>query len=200
MPWKSSGRNHLLGSNFAARRRRSARADAIGAARYLLSNMRATFRDGLYLGLGLAFLCGFFLMWLWQPERQVRWHTEKLFHQIEAKNWNDVAELIDQDYRDQWNQDRANVVERMHRVMLFVRGMRIVPLGPVIKIDNGRAVWLAKITIEGENDEGLTLMKERINPLSAPFELEWHQASHKPWDWKLFRATNAELQLPTDIE
>lgn len=161
--------------------------------------MRVTVRDGFYSGLGIALLCGLFLIWLWQPKRQVRRHTEKLFDRIEAKDWSAVADLIDSDYRDQWSQNRSNVVERMRAVVNYARGMRIATTEPAIKIDNGRAFWFAKITIEGDS-EALTLIKERINSIPTPFELQWCRISRKPWDWRLFRVSNAELQLPSDFE
>ncbi len=173
--------------------------DAHAGARYL-ANVRVTLRDGFYVGLSTALCCGFFLIWLWQPEKQVRRHTQKLFHQVEAKNWSAVSDLIDSDYRDPWNHDRTIVLERMREVMRYLRGMRIVTEEPVIKIDNRNAVWTGKITIEGEAGEAMALVKERINSLGAPFELQWRRISGKPWDWKLVRASNSELQLQSEFE
>jgi hypothetical protein len=169
------------------------------SARYL-ANVRVTLRDGFYVGLSSALFCGLFLIWLWQPERQVRRHTQKLFHQVEAKNWSAVSDLIGNDYSDPWNHDRTKVIERMREVMRYLRGMRIVTEEPVIKIENRNAVWMAKIMIEGDAGEATVLVKERINSLGAPFELQWRRDSGRPWDWKLVRVSNPELQLPSDFE
>jgi hypothetical protein len=165
-----------------------------------LANVRVTLRDGFYVGLTTALFCGLLLIWLWRPERQVQRHTQKLFHQVEAKNWSAVSDLIGSDYRDPWNHDRTNVIERMREVMRYLRGTRIVTEEPVIKIDNRKAVWTGKITIEGEAGEAMTLVKERINSLGMPFELQWRRTSGKPWDWKLVRVSNPELQLPSEFE
>jgi len=165
-----------------------------------LANVRVTLRDGFYVGLTTALFCGLLLIWLWQPQRQVQRHTQKLFHQVEAKNWSAVSDLIGSDYRDPWNHDRTNVIERMREVMRYLRGTRIVTEEPVIKIDNRKAVWTGKITIEGEAGEAMTLVKERINSLGMPFELQWRRTSGKPWDWKLVRVSNPELQLPSEFE
>jgi hypothetical protein len=81
-----------------------------------------------------------------------------------------------------------------------MHGMRITTQEPSIKIDNRHALWCAKITIDGDPGEAMIAVKERINPIMAPFELEWRRISNKPWDWRLFRVRNAELQLPPDFE
>lgn len=152
------------------------------------------------MGLSAALLGGLFLLWLWQPERQVRRHTAKFFHLIEGRNWTRVSDSIDAQYADQWEHDRARVVERMREIMRYMRAVRIVAHEPAINIDNGHATWTAKVTIEGEGGEAMALVQDRINSLTAPFELEWRRISRKPWDWKLVRVSNAELQLPSGYE
>ena len=58
----------------------------------------------------------------------------------------------------------------------------------------------AKISVDGDNSEIMALIKERVNPLGSPFELEWHRKSAKPWDWKLVRVSNAELTIPEYVD
>jgi len=162
--------------------------------------MRVSVRDGFYAGLGAALLGILFLLWFWQPEVQVRRHTAKFLHLIEGRNWAGVADSIDPQYADQWGHDRARVVERMREVMRYIRAVRIVAQEPAVDIDNGHAIWTAKVTIEGEAGEAIALVQDRINSLTAPFELEWRRISRKPWDWKLVRVSNPELQLPSGYE
>jgi hypothetical protein len=61
-----------------------------------------SFRGGFYGGLAIALCVGLYLIWLWQPERQVRRHTENLFRAIERKDWEAVADFIGNDYHDHW--------------------------------------------------------------------------------------------------
>src|ERR1700730_3780375 len=125
--------------------------------------MNVSFRAGSYAGLIAALLCGLFFICLWQLERQVRRHTEELLHQIEARKWSKVSALIDDAYVDQWwQQSSARLLERMREVMHYMRGLRINPEPPLIKIDNRSATWTAKVTIDGEAGEGMALVKERI--------------------------------------
>jgi len=54
--------------------------------------------------------------------------------------------------------------------------------------------------IDGDRSEMMELLKERVNSLATPFELEWRQVSAKPWDWKLVRVSNSALEIPADID
>jgi hypothetical protein len=154
------------------------------------------FRQGFYGGLSLALLIGLFLIWLWQPERQVTRHTENLLRTIEKRNWAGVADFIGNDYQDQWGDDRARVLERMREVLRYLRRIRIDATNAAVQVDNRRGYWNAKITIDGDQGEVTALVKERVNFLATPFELEWRRQSAKPWDWKLVRVNNASLEIP----
>jgi len=173
-------------------------ASLLPDARYL-ANVRVTLRDGFYLGLSTALFCGLFLIWLAAGEAGAAAYANA-FSSSRGEKLSAVSDLIGSDYRDPLNHDRTIVIERMRDVTRYLRGMRIVTKEPVIKIDNRNAVWTAKITIEGEAGEAMALVKERINSLGAPFELQWRRISGKPWDWKLIRVSNPELQLPSEFE
>lgn len=131
------------------------------------------FRQCFYGGLGLALLIGLFLIWFWQPERQVSRHSESFLRTIEKKNWTGVADFIGNDYQDQWGDDRARVLERMHEVSRYLRRVRI-----------------------DASNEAVRIVEERVNSLAKPFEFEWRRQSAKPWDWKLVRVSNASLEIP----
>ena len=65
------------------------------------------------------------MFWLWRPEHQVWLHTENFFHAIDGRNWETVADFIAGDYHDQWDNDRARLLERMREGFRWVRGSRI---------------------------------------------------------------------------
>jgi hypothetical protein len=158
-----------------------------------------SFRGGFLVGLSVALCIGLYLMWLWRPARQVSRHTENFFHAIERKNWAAVANFIESDYQDQWGHDRARVLERMQEGFRYVRGPRIIAFNPSVRLEMGGAVWSGRIKVYSTDNGVMDLLNERVNSLPAPFELEWHRLSGKPWDWKLVRASNSGFEIPADV-
>jgi hypothetical protein len=158
-----------------------------------------SFRGGFYIGLALALCIGLYLVWLWRPERQVRRHTENFLHAIEHKNWTAAGDFIGSDYQDQWGDDRARVLERMREAFRYVRGIQIYTSNTIVRIEARRAKWTGKITIDGDESDVMDALKERVNSLATPFELEWRRLSAKPWDWKLLRVNNSALEIPAEV-
>jgi len=158
-----------------------------------------SFRGGFLVGLAIALCIGLYLIWLWQPARQVNRHTENFFHAIERKDWAAVANFIGSDYQDQWGDDRARVLERMREGFRYVRGPRIIAPNPGVQVDRRRAVWTSKIMLYSTDNDVMDLLDERINSLPTPFELEWHRLSGKPWVWKLVRVSNSAFEIPADV-
>jgi hypothetical protein len=158
-----------------------------------------TLRGALISGTAIAVCFGVYLLWLWRPEHQVRLHTEHFFHAIDARTWESVADFIGEDYRDQWDQDRARLLERMREGFRRVRGSTITAHDAMVRVETSRAFWTGKITVYRSDDGVMQLLEEHVNRLPAPFELEWHHISGKPWDWKLVRVSNPAFQIPADV-
>jgi hypothetical protein len=162
--------------------------------------MPSRFRVGFCTGVAFALLVGCFLFWLWQPGRQVNRHSENLLREIEGENWTAISDFLANDYADQWGDDRTLALARMREGFRYARTMRIHALNPVVNVDGRRGVWRAKITIDGDDGEVLAFLRERVNSLATPFELEWSRVSAKPWDWKLASVRNRDLEVPAGID
>jgi hypothetical protein len=158
-----------------------------------------SFREGFCGGLVIALCAGLYLIWLWQPERQVRRHTENFFRAIERKNWDAAADFFATDYQDQWGDDRVRVLERLREGFRYVRGPRIIASNPSVQVESPRAVWSGKITLYSSDDDMMEMLDQRVNSLPSPFELEWHHLSGTPWDWKLAGVSNPAFEIPTDV-
>lgn len=169
------------------------------AARYNPGVLR-WFREGFYVGLTIALGVGLLLLWVWRPERQICLHSEHLLRAIEHKNWTRVSDFIAVDYQDQWGHDRARLLQRTRAVLRYLRGLRIEASIVAVRTEHRAGYWTAAIKIDAEPNELTAAVKERVNALPAPFELEWRRPSKKPWDWKLARVSNPDLQLPAEFD
>jgi hypothetical protein len=158
-----------------------------------------SFRGGFYGGLVIALCVGLYLIWLWQPERQVRRHTENFLQAIEHKNWDAASDFVAANYQDQWGDDRMRVLERLREGLRYVRRPRIIASNPSVQVEGLRAVWSGKITLYSSDDDVMEVLDRRVNSLPSPFELEWHHLSGKPWDWKLARVSNPAFEIPPDV-
>ena len=107
-----------------------------------------------------------------------------------------MAEFIGNDYHDQWGHDRRQVLGRSHEVFQIIRDLRINMSPVAIRVDDRTAYSTGRINISAEEGEISGMIKERVNSLKEPFTLEWRRGSAKPWDWKLVRVSNPELEIP----
>ena len=161
--------------------------------------MTITLRGAIIVLLAVVLSIGLYLFWLWRPEHQVRLHTEHFLHAIDGRNWDMVAEFIGEDYRDQWDHNPTRLLERLREGFRLMRGSTITAPDALVHVETPRAIWIGKINVYSSDDAVMQLLDERVNRLPAPFELEWHHASGKPWDWKLVRVSNAAFEVPTDV-
>jgi hypothetical protein len=157
-----------------------------------------SYRGAFYGGLALALCIGLYLMWLWRPEHQVRLHTQNFFHAIDNRNWEAVDDFVGSDYHDQWGDDKARLLERMREGFRWVPGSGILASNPGVQVEVRRAIWAGKITVYSSDDGVMEVLNQRVNNLPAPFELEWHRLSGKPWDWKLVRVSNSAFEIPAE--
>ncbi|HEX4653668.1 MAG TPA: hypothetical protein VH227_05410 [Candidatus Udaeobacter sp.] len=139
-----------------------------------------------------------YLIWLWQPEHQVRLHSQNFFRAIDHRNWDTVADFIDNDYQDQWADDRTRLLERMREGFRWIPGSKIMAPDSIVNAEARHATWSGKITVYSSDDDVMDALDQRVNKLPTPFELEWHRLSTKPWDWKLTRVSNRAFEIPAD--
>jgi hypothetical protein len=152
-------------------------------------------RNGFSVGIATAVLIAAYLGWLWRPERQVRLHNEHLLRAVEAKEWTRLGAFVDTSYEDEWGNDRALLLVRLKEILRYTRNLRIEQLGAGVRFAGIEAEWSARISLNADDNEIATLIKQRVNSLDAPFVFRWRHASGKPWNWTLTRVSNDALQL-----
>ena len=155
-----------------------------------------SFRAGFRAGFTVAIVLAVYLIWLWRPERQVRLHNDHLLDAVETKSWSRFGDFIDESYRDQWGNERVLLLARLREILRYAPNLRIEQLGVGIEFVDHDAQCRALIRIDADDNDLTAIIKQRVNPLGTPFVFHWRHASAKPWDWKLTRVSNDELQLP----
>jgi len=156
------------------------------------------FRRSFVAGLLVAIALGLWLAHLWSAENQVRLHSEHLLARIEKRNWSAAADMIAPDYRDDWGDDRALLVERLRLTLRFFTRLTITSDDPRVDVGSASGTWSARVRLAGTGSEVAPGIIARVNSLTTPFELHWRKESWHPWDWKLVQVRNPALEVPVD--
>ena len=137
---------------------------------------------------------GLYLLWLWQPERQVRLHTSHFLKKVERRNWAAAGKMMADDYRDRWQHDRASALAEAREVFQQFLFLTIDNRTDTCDLAPDSATTRTFIKIRGNGGPLAQIVMERVNLLREPFVLGWRHASWKPWDWKLTGVDQPELK------
>jgi hypothetical protein len=134
------------------------------------------------------------LVWLWQPERQVRLHQKHFLQAVERRNWNAMEKFLAADYADRWGHDRTFVLAACRDVFgqfLFLTVEQQTE-DCVVEGTSGTARTTVKITGSGGPlaQQAITT----VNALREPFVFSWERRG-RWWDWELVRVEQRELRL-----
>jgi len=137
---------------------------------------------------------GLWLVWWWQPERQVRLHQKHFLQAVERRNWRAVERFIATDYADRWGNDKDRVLsgcQEVFRQFLFLTVEHQIE-DCFVEGTSGTARTLVKISGSGGPfaQEAVT----RVNALREPFAFSWERRG-RWWDWELVRVEQRELRL-----
>lgn len=139
---------------------------------------------------------GLFLLWLWQPERQVLLHQKNLVQAVSDRNWKRVGRFLSQDYHDRWGFNRetaprAGAEVFRHFFSLTVRGEKAG-----VSVEGKSASVFSRLSMDGSGTAIALQVVVRVNQLQSPFQFEWRRASSRPWDWELVSVDQPELSIP----
>ena len=133
--------------------------------------------------------------WLWQPARQVRLHTAHFLGAVERRKWDRVQSFVADNYSDRWGHDKEFVLRETREVFrqfLFLT-IQSDPAPPVLAGPD--ATVSTPVKLAGDGSPIAQFAVEKVNTLRAPFIFTWHRASWRPWDWRLTRVEQPELEI-----
>jgi hypothetical protein len=158
--------------------------------------VNASFRSSFYTAALIGVILGLWLSHLWTAENQVRLHSKHLLGKIEKRSWVAAMTMVAEDYHDDWGDDRNLLKERLSLTLREFSSLTISSHETQQRLEPPFGNWMAKIQLSGRGSEAALETIQRLNRLTAPFELRWRKESWRPWDWKLAQVRNASLELP----
>ncbi|MFV0337542.1 MAG: hypothetical protein ACK5LK_04775 [Chthoniobacterales bacterium] len=150
----------------------------------------------LVIGL-LIFLVGLggFLLWNWQPQRQVQKVLQRTLSAVENKDGVDLAKEISHSYNDQWGFDRNQVVEYASQGLAQFFWITILPENIEIEIKDTTATIRCNLLFDGKGTSLAQIALDRAQALKKPFTFTLQHESKKPWDWKITSLSQPEVHI-----
>jgi hypothetical protein len=140
-------------------------------------------------------VCALYAAWLWQPARQVRLHHAHFLRAVERRNWDKVQGFFADNYSDRWGHDKEFVLREAREVFRQFLFLNIqsepAPPGITARIAEIRA----PVKIAGDGSPVAQFVVEKVNTLREPFVFTWIRPGWKPWDWRLTRIDQPELEI-----
>lgn len=144
---------------------------------------------------GVALALALAAAWLWQPERQVRRQTGHLLRAVEKRDWDQMQEFLADNYADRWGHDKEFVRREMREVFRQFLFLTVQNETLSCQIEGPIGTTQTCVKILGSGGPVAQMVIEKVNELREPFTFSWAKQSWKPWDWRLIRIEQAELNL-----
>ena len=145
---------------------------------------------------GILFLGALWLRSWLLPERQIPRAQARLLSAIEGRDFDAMAGMLANDYRDRWQQGRATVVARSREVFGQFATLTIEREHSGLRAESGSWFLSEKLRLKGLGGPLAMAARETLNGLHQPFVMEWRRRGWKPWDWELKSVAQPEVELP----
>lgn len=124
---------------------------------------------------------------------------ERVFHRLinaaENRNWEKVRQLVAEDYRDGWGQDREQAISTGSQFLGQFLVMEIVVENQTVDLRGREASIAARMRLKGRGSAVAEAIMQGANALEHDFQFAWRRKSWKPWDWKLVSINQSEIQF-----
>jgi hypothetical protein len=138
------------------------------------------------------------LAWLWQPERQVRWHTAGFLGAIQRRNDDKMEGFIAEEYSDRWGHDKRFVITASRQVFQQFVFLTIEHQVLAASLEGGSGRIVARVKISGQGGPVAEYVMGRVNGLAEPFAFVWRKRSGRPWDWELISVEHPSLEIEAE--
>jgi hypothetical protein len=144
--------------------------------------------------LGVAWFL--WLLWHWQPERQVHLHQQNLLRAVEKRNWKKVSRMIDDRFTTTWGIDKPTALREGAEVFRHFFSLQIIWHDPVVWAGNEHGQARGRMEFTGKGTAIAELVKSHVNTATAPTTFAWRRPGWQPWRWTLMSVENPEITIP----
>jgi len=153
----------------------------------------------LGIGLGASGVAiGLYLLWSWQPERQVAHRFGELLTALEDRKWKKVDQLISPEYSDEWGTRKADLLRWSEEGLRHFFWITFTPADPRFSREAEGVITVeTRLKLDGRGTAIASAAIDRVNGLSDPILFVWRKEGGKPWDWRLASIRQSEINLQT---
>lgn len=133
--------------------------------------------------------------WLFgsSPEDQLRAAQAALIEAVEDRDWDDVKDLLAEDYTDGLGHTRESAVKDGQKYFagFFSLTLKTEPEFVAVK---GQGSVKTMIRMEGNGAGYSQAILGRVNQINTPWVFHWNNPGRWPWGWRLNMIHNDELR------
>lgn len=133
----------------------------------------------------------------WQPDAQLERCWEGFLDAFETRRWSAVNAYLSPEYHDSWGHTRRQLGRDATYALTDFRTLEVRATHTVIERSGRRAQIEAVIRVVGDGGPRAEQARQAVNRVFVPTTFAWERRPWRPWDWRLVRITNEEVDLPT---
>jgi hypothetical protein len=157
------------------------------------------FRKYALAAAGMLVLLALWLLWLWQPERQVRLHTTHFLKKVERRNWEAAGVFMAEDYSDRWGLNKTTALQDAREVFQQFVFLTIENRTDNCEIRGNEGTAQTVVKVSGKGGPIGEAVMETVNGLRAPFVFTWRKSGQAPWKWELIHIDQSELNIDPNV-
>lgn len=119
------------------------------------------------------------------PEAQVRAAQAALIEAVEDRDWDDLAELLAENYTDAYGHTRESAIQDGRKFLSGFYTLTLKTEQTIIQAVKGQGVVKMQIRLEGNGAGYSQMVLGHVNQLTGPWTFHWSNPGRWPWDWQV---------------
>lgn len=147
--------------------------------------------------LALVLVIGLWLAW-WvfgrSPEAQVRAAQAELIAAIEERDWDELQELLAENYTDAYGHTRESALQDGRKYLSGFFTLTLKTDQTTIQAVPGQGVVKMLLKLEGNGAGYSQMVLGHVNQLTEPWVFHWNNPGRWPWNWQVTLVLNDQVR------